>query len=347
MAPLTPHRRASRTGSWRCAVRTPRRSRAPSSPSSSASRRARVLGAALEPIDRTQCSRPSESTAPQKGSPSLRESDDRGVGRSPRGGNWTCASLAPPRDSHPSVPHLHLLGPYQIRGDETPSHRTADVGPTPSLAVALTDMAGIREDRTNPRRIDILMKNKRMFQLAVPSAEERGPWCEALKKAFMDALSAEAAGISLDPPAAAEATTPPPASEEVEESMREDGEVRARGIARGRGLSCHARCHPRASRLVPSRLPHCSHLTPRANAHLRSRTLPSSREQTSRRCSRRARAASGKGAAPAASRSRSEHPDRVQIVNGPSRGFNAAALVTRCRCEACCSLSHERTGGRS
>ena len=178
------------------------------------------------------------------------------MGLSPSGGNRTCGSLAPPRDSRPSVPHLHLLGPYRTRGDGTPSHRTADVGPTPSLAVALTDMAGIREDRTNPRRIDILMKNKRMFQLAVPSAEERGPWCEALKKAFMDALSAEAAGISLDPPVAAEAATPPPASEEVEESMREDGEVRARGIARGRGLSCHARCHPRASRLAPSRLPH-------------------------------------------------------------------------------------------
>ena len=63
LAPLIPHRRASRTGSWRCAVRTPRRSRAPSSPSSSASRRALVLGAALEPIDRTRCSRHSESTA--------------------------------------------------------------------------------------------------------------------------------------------------------------------------------------------------------------------------------------------------------------------------------------------
>ena len=88
--------------------------------------------------------------------------------------------------------------------------------------------AGIREDRTNPRRIDIMMKNKRMFQLAVPSAEERPPWCDALKKAFVDALAADTAGISLDPPQIADV---PPAegvsgggAEELEQSMRDEGE---------------------------------------------------------------------------------------------------------------------------
>jgi len=95
-------------------------------------------------------------------------------------------------------------------------------------ALALKDMAGIREDRTNLRRIDILMKNKRMFQLAVPTAEERGPWCDALKQGFVDALAADAAGVSLEPPATPDAPPAPPApQDELEQSMRDEGDEQA------------------------------------------------------------------------------------------------------------------------
>ncbi|KAL1510958.1 hypothetical protein AB1Y20_005784 [Prymnesium parvum] len=88
--------------------------------------------------------------------------------------------------------------------------------------IALADMAGVREDRSNLRRIDILMKNKRMFVLAVPSAEDRQPWCEALRQALLDALSAAAEGVSLEP--AGSLPEPRQEKDEVEDSLRDEGE---------------------------------------------------------------------------------------------------------------------------
>jgi len=94
--------------------------------------------------------------------------------------------------------------------------------------IALMDVAGVRVDRADPRHFDILMKNKRMFQLAVPTAEERGPWCDALKQGFVDALAADAAGVSLEPPATPDAPPAPPApQDELEQSMRDEGDEQA------------------------------------------------------------------------------------------------------------------------
>ena len=64
--------------------------------------------------------------------------------------------------------------PTRGRPDRRAMPHPADASPPRRLDPRRA--AGIREDRTNPRRIDIMMKNKRMFQLAVPSAEERPPW---------------------------------------------------------------------------------------------------------------------------------------------------------------------------
>jgi len=57
-------------------------------------------------------------------------------------------------------------------------------------SVALADVAGLREDRANLRRLDVLLKRGRMFQLAAPGADERAQWAAALQAAWVDTLAA-------------------------------------------------------------------------------------------------------------------------------------------------------------
>eukprot|EP00966_Prymnesium_polylepis_P041636 966687-Prymnesium_polylepis.2 len=47
-----------------------------------------------------------------------------------------------------------------------------------------------------------------------PVSQERGPWCDALKQGFVDALAADAAGVSLEPPATPDAPPAPPAPQD-------------------------------------------------------------------------------------------------------------------------------------
>ena len=74
--------------------------------------------------------------------------------------------------------------------------------------MALGDLAGVREDRGNERRFDLLMANKRLFQLAAPDKPQRDIWVKSVQAALIAALSAKAAGTSLEPTSTKDTAAP-------------------------------------------------------------------------------------------------------------------------------------------
>lgn len=102
--------------------------------------------------------------------------------------------------------------------------------------IPLDQVAGVRTEaggkgKANPRRVDVLMKNKRMFELAASSAEEASAFASAIRDALLAVLTAQPAPEYTPPEeettteeeaAAAPADEPPPeaASAEVVKNVR-------------------------------------------------------------------------------------------------------------------------------
>jgi len=99
---------------------------------------------------------------------------------------------------------------------------TPVVVPEEKGTILLSNLAGVREDRTHEKRFDLLMANKRLFQLSAATKVERDTWVKGVQAVLLAALSAQTRGVALEPKAAGEPT--PPAVEEVEQSMRDEAE---------------------------------------------------------------------------------------------------------------------------
>ena len=80
----------------------------------------------------------------------------------------------------------------------------ATAQPQEKGSIALLELKGAREVRTNEKRFDLLRKDERLFQLLAPTKEERVAWMDAIGKAIMGALQGSVAAASLS-------EAPPPA----------------------------------------------------------------------------------------------------------------------------------------
>tara|TARA_B110001452_G_scaffold140538_1_gene116867 strand:- start:878 stop:1504 length:627 start_codon:yes stop_codon:yes gene_type:complete len=65
-------------------------------------------------------------------------------------------------------------------------------------AVLIGDLAGVRKHVKDGERLDLLLKNGRLFQLCAPSNAERDEWAVKLQEAMVRALTPDDAGPSMD-----------------------------------------------------------------------------------------------------------------------------------------------------
>ena len=65
-------------------------------------------------------------------------------------------------------------------------------------AVLIGDLAGVRKHVKDGERLDLLLKNNRLFQLCAPSNAERDEWAVKLQEAMVRALTPDDAGPSMD-----------------------------------------------------------------------------------------------------------------------------------------------------
>jgi len=96
------------------------------------------------------------------------------------------------------------------------------VVPEEKGTILLSNLAGVREDRAHEKRFDLLMTNKRLFQLSAGTKMERDTWVKGVQAALLAALSAQTSGATLEQKPAG--GPPPPVVDEVEQSRRDEEE---------------------------------------------------------------------------------------------------------------------------
>lgn len=65
-------------------------------------------------------------------------------------------------------------------------------------AVLISDLAGVRKHVKDGERLDLMLKNGRLFQLCAPSNTERDEWALKMQEAMVKALSPDEGGPSMD-----------------------------------------------------------------------------------------------------------------------------------------------------
>jgi len=115
---------------------------------------------------------------------------------------------------------------YELVVCGTPSGEPT-IGKSEKGAIALSELVGVREHQSSPKRFDLLMKNKRMFELNAFSDTERKEWAVAIQQALLGALTAASSAVSLEESSKGSASAA--GEEDAMSSAVDEGEVAADG----------------------------------------------------------------------------------------------------------------------